>query len=135
MWCVDVVFVVDLVALEVVIVVICGCCDDCVNGDLLGPRKTMVGCVWLGAAEWRGICDVIVVVINDVFVVVMVATCCCCVEVVHGKFLEEISDDYVGRLHLGCCCCLGCVIVVSIVVVDVVDVVVVWGDDFGYDFL
>ena len=35
-----------------------------------------------------------------------------------------ISDDYVGRLHLGCCCCLGCVIVVSIVVVDVVDVVV-----------
>ena len=52
--------------------------------------------------------------------VVIVVICCCCDDCVHGKLLEVISDDYVGRLHLGCCCCLGCVMVASIVVVDVV---------------
>ena len=41
-WCDDVVFVVDCVVINVVIVVICICCDDCVHGDLLVLRKCMI---------------------------------------------------------------------------------------------
>ena len=38
----DVGFVVDYVALDVVIVDICVCCDDCVHGDLLMPSMVVV---------------------------------------------------------------------------------------------
>ena len=90
----------------------------------------MYACTW----DSCGGNDVVFVVDHVALDVVIVVICCCCDDCVHGKLLEVIRDG-LGRLHLGCCCCLGCVIVVSIVVVDVVDVVVVWGDDLGYDFL
>ena len=39
---VDVVFVVDYVVIDVVIVVICICCDDCVHGELLVFRNYVI---------------------------------------------------------------------------------------------
>ena len=41
----DVVFVVDYVVIDVVIVVICICCDDCVHGELLVFRNYVVMCL------------------------------------------------------------------------------------------
>ena len=62
--------------------------------------------MWFGgAAEWKGVYDVIVVVVNVVLVVVIVVTCCCCDVVDHGELLVDLVK--VGRLPL-CCCCLGC---------------------------
>ena len=84
-----------------------------------------------------GVCayDVVLVVYHVVLIVVIVVTCCCCVEVVHGKLLEVICDGYAAGCTWDFCCCLGCAIMISILVVDVVDVGVVLCDDFGYDLL
>ena len=39
----DVVFVVDYVVIDVVYVVICSCCDDCVHGKLLEVIRDGLG--------------------------------------------------------------------------------------------
>ena len=59
--------------------------------------------------------DVVLVVYHVVLIVVIVVTCCCCVEVVYGKLLEVISDDYVAGCTWDFCCYLGCVMVVVVV--------------------